>query len=139
MRFILPCILVVITDQASKYIISRLIPFRGSVRVLGDFIRFIHIYNPGAVFSIPVGSYFPYIVGVACILLFIFTIRKRSVLLSLILGGAISNLIDRIRIGAVVDFIDIGIGNLRWPTFNVADSCITIGVIIIIITQFKHR
>jgi len=138
-KFVLPCILVVLVDQASKYAISRLVPLGRSVRIFGDSVRFIHVHNPGAVFSIPVGPYFPYIVGVACILLFIFSVRKRSALLSLILGGAIGNLIDRIRIQAVIDFIDIGIGNLRWPAFNVADSCITIGVIILIIIQLRHK
>jgi len=138
-KFILPCILVVLVDQASKYAILRLIPLGRSVRIFGDFVKFIHVHNPGAIFSIPVGAYFPYIVGAACILLFIFSVRKRSALLSLILGGAIGNLIDRIRIQAVIDFIDIGIGNLRWPTFNVADSCITIGVIILIIVKFRHK
>jgi signal peptidase II len=139
MKFVLPCILVVITDQVSKYAVSRLIPLGRSVRILGDFVRFIYVHNPGAIFSIPVGPYFLYLVGAACIVLLVYSIRKKSALLSLILGGAIGNLIDRIRIGAVVDFVDIGIGNIRWPAFNVADSCITIGVIIFIILKFRRR
>lgn len=139
MKLFLPCFLVVLTDQVSKYAISRLIPLGRGVRIFGDFIRFVHVHNPGAVFSIPVGACFPYIVGAACILLFIYSIRKRSTLLSLIFGGAIGNLIDRIRMGAVIDFIDIGIGNLRWPTFNVADSCITIGVIIFLVSMIGRK
>jgi signal peptidase II len=54
-----------------------------------------------------------------------------QVAFGLIMGGALGNLIDRLRLGAVVDFINIGIGDLRWPYFNVADSAITIGVVIL--------
>ncbi len=57
--------------------------------------------------------------------------------LSLILGGAVGNLIDRIRIGKVIDFIDVYIGNWHWPAFNVADSALTVGIILFLIASLK--
>ncbi len=138
-KLVLPCVIVLFFDQLSKYMVSHFIPKVGSIRILGEYARIVYTRNPGAVFGIPVGISFPYLVGIACIILLILSVRMRSSVLSLILGGAIGNLIDRIRFGSVVDFIDIGVGNIRWPTFNIADSCITVGIIIIIIAKFKQR
>ena len=104
-------------------------------------MRLGHARNSGAVFGIMKGSgaYFTVfsIVAAAVIVAVLVLVKgmSRRVQLGLgfILGGAIGNLIDRLRFGAVVDFIDIGVGErLRWPSFNVADLAITVGVIIII-------
>jgi signal peptidase II len=59
--------------------------------------------------------------------------------LSLVLGGAIGNLIDRIRFGNVVDFVDFNIGNFHWPAFNVADSALTIGITLMFLTSFLKK
>lgn len=139
MKFFLPCIIVVLTDQITKHLVSRFIPFNSQLNVIGDFLKITFTLNPGAIFGFSVGPYFLYIVGVACIFLLIFTIRKRSILFSIILGGAIGNLIDRIRLGAVIDFIDINVGSFHWPTFNIADSCITIGVILLLLNILNRK
>ena len=57
--------------------------------------------------------------------------RWEQIAFGLVLGGAVGNLIDRVRFGAVVDFLDFGVGDLRWPAFNIADSAITVGVVLL--------
>ena len=113
--------------------------------VLGSFLQFYHVKNPGIAFGIPVGDFSIMVT----ILSFVATIyiaylhwqeRKSHPLivngLGLILGGAIGNLIDRSYIffsgtyEGVVDFIDVGAGGFRWYTFNIADSAVTVGVIL---------
>lgn len=111
-----------------------------SEEVIGDFIRYTYIENPGMAFGIQIGNktFFTIFSIIASIVVFVYLIRTRGdkiyvkIALSLILGGAIGNLTDRILYGAVVDFIDVGIGQLRWPVFNVADSAVSIGMIILV-------
>jgi signal peptidase II len=82
--------------------------------------------------------------GIVAALAMIWLIRKNSqqtlfsLALSLVLSGAIGNVIDRIAYGAVVDFIDVYYGNWHWPAFNIADSAITIGVILLIFDEIKR-
>ena len=137
MKIILISLFALLADQITKVLVSNFMEQGQSIRIFGDYIRFTYILNPHGVFGIRFGPFFPYFVGLACLILLILTIKTRSGLLSLILGGALGNFIDRIRIGAVVDFIDIGVGRLRWPIFNVADSCITVGMIILIVVSFR--
>ena len=113
--------------------------------VLGSFLRFSHVRNPGIAFGIPVGD-FSMLVALlsfaATILIAYLHWKERNNHplivngLGLILGGAIGNLIDRSYIffsktyEGVVDFIDVGSGSFRWYTFNIADSAVTVGVIL---------
>ncbi len=125
---------------AEAYLAPRYIPHR----ILGNVVRFTLAYNPGAAFSMSLGQYSRYIFGafalVALIVLWrLYRMtgdgvragdRLRIVALGLAWGGAAGNLIDRFRSPqGVVDFIDIGFGDLRFWTFNVADSAVTIGAI----------
>jgi len=137
--FLLCAALVVALDQATKHLAaSRLMPGE-SISVLGDFIRLTLVHNTGAAFGLFPGSRVPFIVvsvvaiGVVLYLFFRETYRSvaNRVLLGCILGGAIGNLVDRVRLGYVVDFIDIGFGMARWPVFNAADSAVTIGVLLL--------
>jgi signal peptidase II len=137
--FLLCAALIVALDQATKHVAaSRLMPGE-SASVLGDFIRLTLVHNTGAAFGLFPGSRVPFIVvsvvaiGVVLYLFFRETYRSvaNRVLLGCILGGAVGNLIDRVRLGYVVDFIDIGFGTARWPVFNAADSAVTIGVILL--------
>jgi len=111
-------------------------------RVIGDFLRFTLAYNPGAAFSMSLGPYSRYLFGMfAVIALFVLWRlyrlsgpagragdRVRILALGLAWGGAAGNLIDRVRsLFGVVDFIDIGFGDTRWPTFNVADMAVSVG------------
>ncbi len=137
--FLLCAAIVVALDQATKGLAaSRLMPGE-SISVLGDFIRLTLVHNTGAAFGLFPGSRVPFIVvsvvaiGVVLYLFFRETYRSvaNRVLLGCILGGAVGNLIDRVRLGYVVDFIDIGFGTARWPVFNAADSAVTIGVLLL--------
>jgi signal peptidase II len=136
----LTCAAVVVAfDQATKLVISARFAPGESISVLGDFIRLTLVHNTGAAFGLFPGSRVPFIIvsvlAIAVVLHLFFRETYRSVLnrvlLGCILGGAIGNLIDRVRLGWVVDFIDVGIGTTRWPVFNVADSAVTIGVILL--------
>jgi signal peptidase II len=140
-------LLVLIVDQASKYAVVSYVGFADRIDVLGSSVRLTHIRNPGAVFGIMKGAatYFAFFSAVAALVLLVvlFFARRASVMtrisLGMVLGGAVGNLIDRIRYGAVVDFIDIGISSqVRWPSFNVADVAITLGVIMLIVTTLKR-
>lgn len=107
--------------------------------VLGDFFRLTYIHNPGAAFSLNLGSPFLHTVvsiialGALVYLYRTLTAEERLLRLALclVLGGAIGNIIDRLYLGAVVDFFDFGFGDLRWPIFNCADSFVTVGVILL--------
>ncbi len=128
---------VVVIDFITKQIAVATLS-QGSIRVLGDWFLFRLVYNPGAAFGIHVGEYSRWVfMGLATLALVILgsmvrhTLpeqRVRLVALGLVCGGAIGNLIDRVRSArGVVDFIDVYIGPFHWPTFNVADMAGTGG------------
>lgn len=113
-----------------------------SREVIPGFFNIVYVTNTGAAFSMladvdsPWRHYFFLIVGIAAIIgltVASYSMRKESswypIAFGLIAGGAIGNLIDRIRVGAVVDFLDVYIGNYHWPAFNIADSAICVGAI----------
>lgn len=113
--------------------------------VLGNAVRFTLRYNYGAAFSLGWGGplFLTLFTLIACILLVRYMLRSGSrkmiVKLGLILGGAVGNLIDRIAMGKVTDFIDVGLPGLRWPTFNVADIAICIGGFAVFLLYRKSR
>jgi signal peptidase II len=102
------------------------------------------VQNPGAAFGMfrNMASSFFITLSVAAVIFVIYLLRKRTynpLGLSFILGGAIGNLIDRILYGKVVDFIDFSIGDFHWYTFNIADSALTVGVAIIIVSLLFQK
>ena len=109
---------------------------REPLDLLGEFLRLSFTRNTGVAFGLFADLELPlgWVSLAALAIVFWLALRSgtkdssRAVSLGLILGGAAGNLIDRVRWGSVVDFIDVGLGALRWPVFNVADSAITIGV-----------
>ncbi|MBA7507254.1 Lipoprotein signal peptidase [subsurface metagenome] len=136
--FSLTALLIVVADQLSKIWI-RSYPEERAIFEAG-FFRIFHTHNTGAAFGLFQGHSFALtivaLVGIAVILLYaLFIYRRFPILdnrlgrlaLGLILGGAVGNLIDRLHLGYVTDFIDFGV----WPAFNIADSAVTVGVIII--------
>lgn len=133
--------LVIIADQASKLLIQRTMMLNTSVPVLEDLVRITYIRNPGAAFGIMLGNRTLFLLFslIACgVMVYYFLRLPRSerwgrFALMFVLGGAIGNLIDRVRFGEVTDFIDIGYGHYRWPIFNFADLMVTIGVIVLFI------
>jgi len=141
MTLVLVCAAVVGVDQFSKYLVSENLELNSSLSLAGSILRLTHIRNPNAAFGFSFGRgipLLPFALLAICILLLVFykTGGKGGVGLaglSLVLGGALGNLIDRIRFREVVDFIDIGVGRFRWPVFNIADSCVTVGVILLVL------
>ena len=137
--------LVVILDQITKILILKNLPLYHSITIIPGLFNITHIHNPGGAFGFMAHQdsslrNFIFIVlsSFAVCLIFYFyknTNRTHPFLASgfaLIFGGAIGNLIDRIRFGKVVDFLDVYIRNHHWPAFNVADSAITVGITIFI-------
>jgi len=134
---------VIILDQITKAIILYSMSLYHSIPVVPGFFSITHIHNPGGAFGFmanqsPVvrSMVFLFFSALAVCLIFYFykkTPKEYSLLaagFALIFGGAIGNLIDRIRFGKVVDFLDFSIGNFHWPAFNIADSAISIGMVI---------
>ena len=171
MRVLFVTLFVIVGDQLTKLFIKGFslpalginvkgMPLGSSIPILGDFARLTYIENPGMAFGIDLGgklffSIFSVVASIG-ILLYLYKMRNEPLLfrfsLSLILGGAVGNLIDRVFYGVffdggrlfygkVVDFIDVDFFNVnifgyhlsRWPIFNIADSSVTIGVLILLI------
>lgn len=132
---------VVLLDQVTKMLVLRSLPLYHSVTVISGFFDLTHVQNPGGAFGFLAGSdarlravvfLLVSLVAVGLIVWFYFKSPSSHPWLSgafaMILGGAVGNLIDRIRFGKVTDFLDFYVGSLHWPAFNVADSAITIGI-----------
>ena len=142
---------VVILDQITKAVILLKLPLYNSIIVIPGFFCITHIRNRGMAFGLLanrnsdlLGIFFMLISILAiCFVLYLYMNTPKthpllSTALALIFGGAFGNLIDRIRFGEVVDFLDCHIGTLHWPAFNIADSTISIGIaIIMILLVFK--
>jgi signal peptidase II len=136
-------ITVVLSDILTKWIAVRDLYPRGVPReVFGDVVRLTLVYNRGAAFGLHLGQYSRWIflgLTIAALVILAQLYRTtpakdiaRTLAIALVSGGAIGNLIDRVRgPQGVVDFIDIGIGDMRWPTFNVADMAVSTGAILL--------
>ncbi len=143
--FFLIGLLIVVADQLSKAWIRTNLPEGHSIFELG-FFRITHVHNTGAAFGLFQGQSFALtiiaIVAITVILVYAlvsyryfpwFDSRLGKLALGLVLGGTVGNLIDRLRLGYVIDFIDFD----YWPAFNIADSCVTIGVILFAYTLLR--
>jgi len=143
---------VVLLDQVTKFFISSNMSVYDSFPVIDGLFNITYIRNTGAAFgflasaSPLVRSFFLIGVTIAVILLIICYIWKIKAEekffafpLSLILGGAVGNLIDRVRFGDVVDFLDFYIISYHWPAFNIADSAISIGAVILLFEVFRKK
>lgn len=130
---------IIAADQVTKaWLVSFLAPGQ-AVAVLGDWVRLVHSQNSGGLFGLLRGQAVPFgLVSLVVVgLIFVYHAKAApnryvSITLGLLLGGAAGNLIDRLRINYVVDFVDIGIGGLRWYTFNVADSAISFAILLLL-------
>jgi len=133
---------VIALDQITKVVVSRTLQFHETVPVIRGLFNLVHLRNRGIAFGLlnrPGNDYIFYLltmvtIGVVLLMLFWFTRlkddeRRIKFGLSLIMGGALGNLIDRLRLNEVIDFLDFHIGPYHWPAFNVADSAITVGTI----------
>ena len=138
-------IMVVVLDRVTKWLVATNITLHDSIAVLPGFFRLTHVQNSGAAFGLFAESSSEWKVAI----LILFSILALAVVsallwknshsmtttgvgLSLILGGAIGNLYDRLLAGHVVDFFDFYLGSYHWPAFNIADSAIVIGALLLV-------
>ena len=141
MRVLFFSAIIVIADQISKSIVKYSMHLYESIPVIPGFFHFTYVVNRGMAFGIdlPIGiGIFSFLsIIISCFLVFILWRERENILLvrialALILGGAIGNLIDRILFSEVVDFLDFMIGDYHWYIFNIADSAVTVGIILML-------
>ncbi len=150
--FFITMALVAGLDQLSKWYITSTMSLHASYPVIDGFFNITYIRNPGAAFGFLANaaplfrSGFLIVVSAAAIVMILYYIgrnRSEGILLtgalSLITGGAAGNLIDRVRFGNVVDFLDLYISSYHWPAFNVADSAISIGAVLLVVEMFRRK
>ena len=137
---------VVALDRWTKLLAAARLPYNEPVPVLGEFVRLTYTRNSGVAFGIGQGTGFPYylfsiVAAIAIVTMFVrrrVHTGQRQLALALILGGALGNLWDRITAGEVIDFIEVGTRRWYWPVFNVADSAVSIGVILFAFAWSHH-
>ena len=141
MRVLFFSAIIVIADQISKSIIKYSMHLYESIPAIPGFFHLTYVVNRGMAFGIdlPIGiGIFSFLsIIISCFLVFILWRERENILLvrialALILGGAIGNLIDRILFSEVVDFLDFMIGDYHWYIFNIADSAVTVGIILML-------
>ncbi len=146
LRWILLTLFIVVADRATKALIESRTTEGWHYELIRNFIYLVHSKNPGIAFSMFANSQSPWLRIALIVLSLIFIaalawllVASKSVTwrslagLSLLIGGAAGNLTDRIIHGAVTDFFEVWIGSYRYPAFNVADSAITIGAILVLL------
>lgn len=139
-------IVTILLDQIIKYLIITNLKFTESINIIRNFFRITYLQNEGAAWSILSGNRIPLIIITLLALMFIFVLIKKKekflkieyVFYGTLIGGIIGNLIDRIRYGFVIDYLDFNFGGYNYPVFNFADMCIVISTIVLIIISIKE-
>jgi signal peptidase II len=144
--------LIVALDQATKAWVLANLPLGGGFAVIPGFFDITHVHNPGGAFGFlaSMGAeartmLFLVVALAAIVLILVFYWqtppgeRVTAFGLALVFGGAIGNLVDRVRLGVVVDFLDVYAGDLHWPAFNVGDSAISVGVVLIAVRMLLQK
>lgn len=140
---------IVALDLVTKYLAEARLLRSSGLEVVGEWVQLRLVYNPGAAFGLHLGPYSRWIfmaVAAAAVVALVRMARTspatdtlRQLSLGLVAGGAFGNLVDRVRSHqGVVDFLDVGIGSLRWPTFNVADIGVSCGAILLAISLWRE-
>ena len=145
-RAIALAVVVILADQASKWAIARLVLEPPQVIELTPFFNLVAAWNTGVSFSMLQGTG-PWllILGATGVRVAVFvwltklTTPLPALAVGLVIGGALGNVIDRVRLGAVFDFLDFYLGNWHWPAFNLADSAISVGVVLLLLDGLFHR
>jgi len=136
---------VVVVDQATKAYVVANYPLEKPVQLIGDWLRIWYIQNSGAVFGMFAHQAGLFAIATLAILGVIIWFHARSaasggwiatVALALLFGGAVGNLIDRLRLDHVVDFVDMGIGDWRFYTYNVADAAVSTSIVLLLVLAF---
>ena len=141
-------IIIVLLDQVTKITTSRPLVY-GQSEMITPYFNLVMVYNQGAAFSFLANSggwqrwFFSGLAFVVSLVIIWMLWKNASQRLfcwslSLILGGAVGNLIDRLIYGHVIDFLDFHIGTLHWPAFNVADSAITLGAALFVLDELRR-
>ena len=141
-----------IADQVTKALIARHILLNSSKEIIPGFFHLVHIRNKGAIFGFfsQSGNRYVFLLltlaSLTALALVVYFFFKASpdegfmkIALSLIIAGALGNFVDRVFKGYVIDFLDISVKGWHWPSFNVADSCISIGAVLLIFIFFFKR
>jgi signal peptidase II len=141
--------LLVLLDQVTKYLLVSALPLFTGKPIIPGFFNLVHVHNTGGAFSMfAVPGMQNVFIGltlivVACITYAYSKVPKRDwwtrAAYIFISGGALGNLVDRVRMGEVVDFLDFYIGKMHWPAFNVADSAISVGAVMLLISLFRNK
>lgn len=140
-------VLLALLDQLTKYWISASFDY-GQVREVTGFFNLVLTHNKGAAFSFLASAagwqrgFFIAVALIAIVVISVLLVRHAGeklfcLSLALILGGAIGNVLDRIALGYVVDFLDFHIAGWHWPAFNLADSAITVGAALLVLDSFR--
>ena len=140
--------IIILFDQLTKITASKLLAY-GDSHPVTSFFNIVLLHNKGAAFSFLATEsgwqrYFFTALGIAAALFMIYLLKKNAGqrlfcwALSLILGGALGNVIDRILYGYVIDFLDVHLGGWHWPAFNVADSAICIGAVLFVLDELRR-
>ena len=135
---------IVVVDQAAKALVTRSLTAGQSVDVVGDLVRIVFGQNSGALFGLFKDNALMFGVVSLLVVALIVVYHARAVgtpyltvTLGLLLGGAIGNMLDRLLLGYVVDFVDVGIGSTRFYTFNVADSAISLAILLLFVAAIR--
>ena len=133
-------VVIIVADQLTKAWLTGFLAPGASVAVVDDWLRLVFSENRGGLFGLLQGSVLAFAALSAVVIGLIVAYHARagrdpylSVALGLLTGGAIGNLIDRLRFGYVLDFVDAGIGDVRWYTFNVADAAISTAIVLLLL------
>lgn len=143
-------VLVLVLDQATKIYIDRSMALHSSITVVENFFNITYLRNKGAAFGILANSSFrlPFFILVSTVAVCVIVVvikrlredqKLAAVSLSLIFSGALGNLIDRVRLGEVIDFLYVHWYEHYWPAFNVADSAICVGVFLLAIDMYRDE
>jgi signal peptidase II len=151
-RFLLLALAVLALDQWTKWLVESHLPTPSSREIIPGFFHLSHVKNTGVAFGLLAdlgeagAAWLLALLGLAAIAVVIVYFRRTPAhetglltALALVLGGAVGNLLDRITNGAVTDFLGVYIGSYRWPDFNVADSAISIGLVLLLLDSFRTR
>ena len=150
--FGLTAITIIVSDQLTKAILAASIPLNSAVTIIPGYFDLVHVRNPGAAFGMLAQSeswfrlaFFPLIsiLATTVILWLLFQAEsndwKLVLALAFFFGGLFGNFIDRMRFGEVVDFIDVHMGAMHWPAFNVADSALCVGTALFFLCLLRKK
>jgi signal peptidase II len=150
--FFISAAILVALDQLTKYLLVRAIPLNTGVPIIAGLLNLVNVHNTGGAFSMFAGPGFPWrryiFIGLAVVVIvaIAYAYGKAGqkdywtrIAYICIAGGACGNLIDRIRLGEVIDFIDVYAGSWHWPAFNVADAALSTGAVMLLVSLVKKK